>query len=103
MAKKMKIRAKSKGGVANIKVLITHPMEPGNRKDKKTGKMIEPHFIQDITFSVNGKATVTGQLSGAVSKNPYINVQTAANAGDTLTVAWADNKGQKDSQEVKVK
>ena len=103
MANSMKVRAKSKDGVADIKVLVTHPMEPGNRKDKKTGKDIESHFIQEITFSVNGAVAVTGMLSGGVSKNPYLNFKAAANAGDTLTVAWVDNKGETDSKEVKVK
>ena len=103
MANSMKVRAKSKGGVADIKVLVTHPMEPGNRKDKKTGKEIQPHFIQEITFSVNGKTAVTGALSGGVSKNPYLNFKAAGNSGDTLTVAWTDNQGGKDSKEVKIK
>jgi sulfur-oxidizing protein SoxZ len=71
MAKKsMKVRAKSKNGMANIKVLITHPMEGGNRKDKKTGKEIEPHFIQEVVMTVNEKPAFTAMLSGGVSKNP---------------------------------
>ena len=103
MAKKsMKVRAKSKDGMADIKVLITHPMEGGNRKDKKTGQEIEPHFIQEVTFEINGKNVVTAQLSGGVSKNPYINCQVAANSGDTLKVAWVDSKGEGDSIEAAI-
>jgi sulfur-oxidizing protein SoxZ len=103
MAKSMKVRAKSKNGVADIKVLITHPMEGGNRKDKKTGKEIEPHFIQEVVFEVNGNPVVTAQLSGGVSKNPYLNCKAAANSGDSLKVSWVDNKGGMDSIEDKIK
>lgn len=103
MAKSMKIRAKSKNGIADIKVLITHPMEGGNRKDKKTGEMVPAHFIQEVTFDINGKTVVTAQLSGGVSKNPYLNCKAAANSGDTLKVSWVDNKGTGDSMEKAIK
>jgi sulfur-oxidizing protein SoxZ len=102
MADSMKVRATAKDGMAEVKVLITHPMEPGNRKDQKTGKDIESHFIQEISFAVNGKSALTGQLSGGVSKNPYLYFQLPAKAGDTLNVAWLDNKGEKDSIDVPV-
>ncbi len=103
MAKSMKVRAKLKDGLADIKVLITHPMEGGNRKDKTTGKEIEPHFIQEVVMSVNDKPAFTAMLSGGISKNPYLNAIVAAKAGDTLKVAWTDNKGGSDSIETPVK
>jgi sulfur-oxidizing protein SoxZ len=103
MSKSMKIRAKSKDGVADIKVLITHPMEPGGRKDKKTGNDIEPHFIQEVMFEINGKNAITANLSGGVSKNPYLNVKAAGNAGDKIKVSWVDNKGEKDTIEADIK
>jgi len=37
MAGSIKIRASVAGDMAEVKCLITHPMEPGNRKDKTTG------------------------------------------------------------------
>ncbi len=104
MAKGIKIRAKAKGNVATIKALISHPMETGGRKDKKTGKVIPAHFIQQITVSLNGEDALTGHWSGGVSKNPYISVKVAgAKQGDTVGIAWVDNKGGSDSAEAKVK
>jgi sulfur-oxidizing protein SoxZ len=101
MANTIKIRASEKGGETTIKALITHPMETGNRKDSNTGKTIPAHFIQEVVFSfVKVKATVVtptdpkdddhveyslagepegevllAQLSGGISKNPYISVK----------------------------
>ncbi len=104
MAKGIKIRAKAKGDVATIKALITHAMETGGRKDKKTGKAVPAHFIQEIKVSLNGVDAVTGHWSGGVSKNPYISVKVAgAKAGDTVGISWVDNKGGSDSAEAKVK
>lgn len=102
MSNTIKVRAKSSEGVAEVKCLITHPMEQGNRKDPKTGENIEPHFIQDVTIEVNGKAAITGSLSGAVSKNPYLACRVKANPGDSLKISWVDSKGNKDSAEEKV-
>jgi len=103
MAKSIKVRAKSKGGVATVKCLVTHAMEPGNRKNKKTGKMIKPHFIESIMVDVNGKTAVDGQWSGGVSKNPYLSCKVKANPGDMVKISWKDNMGKGDSRETKVK
>ena len=103
MAKSIKVRAKSKGGVTTIKCLMTHPMESGGRKNKKTGEKIPAHFIQDVTIEINGAAVMTGMLSGGVSKNPYLSCKAKAKPGDAVKIAWVDNKGNKDSVETKVK
>jgi hypothetical protein len=60
MAKKsIKLRAKAKGGEVSVKALISHPMETGLRKDKKTGKKIPAHFIQEVTVKANGTRLIS--------------------------------------------
>ena len=49
-----------------------------------------------------GKTALTANLSGGVSKNPYLNVKLTANAGDKLKVSWVDNKGETDTAEADV-
>ena len=68
----IKIRAKASGDVTTVKCLVTHPMEVGNRKDKATGKEIEPHYITDVTCTHNGKEVLSAEWGGGVSKNPYL-------------------------------
>ncbi len=100
----IKIRAKEKGGVATVKALISHPMGTGGRKDKKTGKAVPAHFIQEVKVSLNGQDALTGHWSGGVSKNPYISVKVAgAKKGDSVSVSWVDNKGGSESAEATVK
>lgn len=105
MAKKsIKIRAKAKGGVTTVKALMNHPMETGLRKDKKTGKLIPAHFIQEVTASTGGNTVMTAYWSGAVSKNPYISFKFSGGAkGDEIALSWKDNQGGSDSATAKIK
>jgi len=103
MASGIKIRAKEAGGVVTIKALMSHPMETGGRKDKKTGQAIPAHFIQEVNITLNGKEQLKGYWSGGVSKNPYLSVKVkGGKKGDTVSLSWADNKGEKDSVETQV-
>ena len=100
----IKMRAKNKDGVTTVKALISHSMETGLRKDKKTGKKIPAHFIQEVVCEHKGNTVLTANWSGAISKNPYLSFRfSGAAAGDTVKLSWVDNKGEKDSAEATVK
>lgn len=100
MANTIKVRAKLAGDVTTVKALVSHPMETGQVKDKKTGQLIPAHFIQEVVCEHNGKAVMTALWGVAISKNPYLSFRfKGAKVGDKLTLRWADNKGQSDSQE----
>ena len=104
MAKKsIKIRAKLKNDVVTVKALMTHPMETGSRKDKKTGELIPAHFIQEVTCENSGNRVMTAQWSGGVSKNPYISFKfKGGSKGDDLLLSWVDNQGNSESAATKV-
>ena len=100
----IKMRAKAADGVTTIKALISHPMETGTRKDKKTGKPIPAHFIQEVVCEHKGNAVMTANWGPAISKNPYLSFRfSGAAAGDTVQLSWVDNKGEKDSSETTIK
>jgi sulfur-oxidizing protein SoxZ len=103
MAEPMKVRASMAGDVADIKVLMNHPMETGQRKDAKTGQLVPAHFITNVAVSVNGKPVIDAQWGGGVSKNPYLGVKIkGAKAGDKVNVSWEDNTGDKNSAEAAI-
>ncbi|MBT9614100.1 MAG: thiosulfate oxidation carrier complex protein SoxZ [Burkholderiales bacterium] len=103
MAEPMKIRAQAEGDSANVKVLMNHPMETGQRKDAKTGQVVPAHFIQTVTAQVNGKTVLDAQWSQAISKNPFLGFKVkGAKAGDKVSVNWTDNKGDKNHAEAVV-
>ena len=62
----------SVGEVVEIKTLISHPMESGQRKDKKTGELIPRKIINRFVASFNGEEVLNAKLEPAVSANPYI-------------------------------
>ena len=90
MAEPMKIRTTLKGDLAEVRVLMVHPMETGQRKDAD-GNIVPTHFIQEVTVKVNGKTMLDGQISQAVSRNPVfsfrlkgVTVQDTRNCGGLL-------------------
>jgi len=104
MAKSIKIRAKSKGGITTVKALITHPMETGLRKNKKTGKLIPAHFIQEVVCKHNGKPVINCEWGGSVSKNPYLAFKfKGGKKDDSIELSWKDNLGKSDSITAKIR
>ena len=102
MAGPMKMRATANGGVTDIRVLMTHPMETGQRKDQD-GKLVPVHFIQNITVKLNGKPVVEAQISQAVSRNPVFSFRVKGGAkGDKVEVSWLDNHGETTSTEAAI-
>jgi sulfur-oxidizing protein SoxZ len=102
MADPMKIRAQLKGDVTEVRVLMSHAMETGQRKDA-AGKVIPAHFIQSLTVEVGGKKIVDGQVGTSVSRNPVFGFKMkGAKVGDKVVVSWVDNKGDKRSDEAVV-
>ena len=100
----IKMRAKVADGVTTMKALISHSMETGTRKDKKTGKKIPAHFIQEVVCEHKGNTIMTANWGPAISKNPYLSFRfTGGAAGDTVKLSWVDNKGEKDSGETTIK
>lgn len=103
MADPMKIRVTLQGDVADVRVLMAHPMETGQRKDA-AGKVVPLHFIQTITAQLNGKTVFTADVSWAVSRNPVFAFKVkGAKAGDKLSVTWQDNTGDKRTDEVVIR
>ena len=102
MADPMRIRAQASGGNATVRVLMSHEMETGQRKDA-SGKTIPAWFIQEVTASLNGKPVFSCEWGPAVSKNPFLQFAIkGAKAGDKVSVTWKDNKGDSRTDEATV-
>jgi sulfur-oxidizing protein SoxZ len=102
MAEQIKIRAQIQGEVTDIRILLQHPMEIGQRKDDK-GQTFAMNFIQTFTVSLNGKTIIDGQLNTSISKNPLFAFKVRGiKAGDKLSVAWLDNLGDQRRDEITV-
>ena len=99
MADPMRIRAAARDGVVNVKVLMGHEMETGLRKDA-SGKLVPPHFIQNVRVTYQGKVVLSAQWGTAVAKNPFLEFTfRGGRKGDKIIVAWEDNKGESRTDE----
>ncbi|NOX50449.1 MAG: thiosulfate oxidation carrier complex protein SoxZ [Gammaproteobacteria bacterium] len=94
MGKPIKIRAKMKGDIAEVKALMPHEMEAGFRRDPATNERVPAHYITDVVAQHNGDVVFTAYWGPAVSKNPFVSFSfLGAAVGDTINVHWRDNKG----------
>ena len=99
MSNPMKIRAASKDGVTEVKVLMNHEMETGLRKDS-SGATVPAWFIQDVVAKLNGQVVMQAQWGTAVSKNPFLSFKLKGGApGDKVSIDWTDSKGDTRSDE----
>ena len=102
MADNMRMRAQLKGEVTEVKVLMTHPMETGRRKND-FGDLIPAHFIQLVTATLNGKIVLEAQWGTGISKNPYLTFHLrVAKVGDVINFTWLDNLGKTGEGELAV-
>lgn len=102
MTSPTKIRASTKDGVTEVRVLMQHDMENGRRKDE-AGNLIPAWYITEIKAQHNGRTVLAGQFGTSVSKNPYLIFRFRGGAtGDKITLSWLDNRGETRSDEVAI-
>jgi sulfur-oxidizing protein SoxZ len=97
----MRIRAASKDGMVEVRVLMSHPMESGLRK-AANGELVPAKYIKDLEASSGGKSVLQAMFSGSVSQNPFLSFKFKGAKGDKVTVKWTDNTGESRTDEVTV-
>ena len=102
MSDPMRIRAQVQGNGAVVRVLMSHEMESGQRKDA-AGKTIPAWHITDMSAALNGKTVFTAQWGTAIAKNPFTQFTIkGAKSGDKISISWTDNHGDKRTDEAVV-
>ena len=103
MADPMRIRAVAKDGETIVKVLMSHEMETGQRKDS-AGKPIPAHYINRVSATWQGKVVLSAHWGTAISKNPFLEFSfKGGKKGDKVQVTWTDNKGETRTDEAIIK
>lgn len=97
----MKIKAKLKGDVVDVKVMAKHDMIT---YDQAKAKGVDVNFITHITAKVNGKEVYDVSTSQFWSKDPQFKFSfKGAAKGDKVEITWVDLKGKTvtESKEIK--
>ncbi len=91
---RVKVPKKAKAGdVITIKTLISHKMESGQRKDKKTGELIPRDIINSFKATFNGKPVFETEILPAVSSNPYIQFTSRVPESGEFKFVWTADDG----------
>ncbi len=99
MAKEAKARIKAPKSVTageafEIKTLMSHKMESGQRKDKKTGEKIPRMILNKFSATFNGAEVFSADWHPAISANPFMAFHMIANESGTLGLTWAEDGGE---------
>jgi sulfur-oxidizing protein SoxY len=98
----IKVRATLQGSAVEVKVLVSHEMESGQRKDA-SGALIPAHFVRTVTAERNGRTVLAAQWGTSVSRNPYLVFRLAGGAaGDRVRIRWVDSEGDTRTDEAAV-
>ncbi len=91
-----------KGEVVTIKTLISHKMETGLRKDRKTGEMIPRQIINKFVAKFDGEEIFSVDIDPAISANPYFQFSMKAEKSGEFEFVWADDNGEQYSKKSKL-
>ena len=102
MSDPMRIRLQTQAGLTTVKVLMSHEMESGQRRDED-GKIVPIWNIQDVSASLNGRVVMTAEWGGGVSKNPFLPFMIkGTKSGDKVSISWRDSRGDTRTDEALV-
>ena len=82
------------GDVIEVKTLVTHVMETGNRKDKD-GKPIPRDILNLFVAKFGDQEVFRAELGPGISANPYISFQMRVPGPGTFEFSWTDDNGVK--------
>lgn len=89
------------GEVIEVKTLISHVMETGQRKDRD-GKTIPRNIINTFTATFNGKEVFKADMQPGISANPYMAFHMRVPGPGDLELSWLDDSGAKVVEKVKI-
>ena len=81
----------SAGGIIDIRTLISHTMESGQRRDG-SGNIIPRDIIHTFRCDFEGETVFSCDMEPSISANPYLQFTVKPDRSGTLTFTWlADN------------
>ena len=83
-----------KGDLVEVKALVSHVMETGQRKDS-AGNTIPRKILNKFACTVNGKEVFSADFEPAVAANPYIQFKFKATESGPVVLTWTDDDGSK--------
>jgi sulfur-oxidizing protein SoxZ len=83
----------TRGEPFEVKALVSHKMESGQRKDEKTGAQIARRILNRFVCTLDGEEVLRVTMHPAVSANPYLSFYATANKSGEMRFVWSDDDG----------
>jgi sulfur-oxidizing protein SoxZ len=83
----------TRGEPFEVKALVSHKMESGQRKDEKTGEKIPRRILNRFQCTLDGEEILAVTLHPAVSANPYLSFHATADKSGEMRFLWSDDDG----------
>jgi sulfur-oxidizing protein SoxZ len=80
------------GELIEVKALVSHVMESGQRKDN-AGNTIPRKILNKFICTVAGKQIFSADFEPAISANPYIQFKFRAQESGAVVLTWIDDDG----------
>ena len=81
-----------KGDLVEVKALVSHVMETGQRRDS-SGNTVPRKILNKFVCTVAGKQVFAADFEPAVSANPYIQFKFKAAESGPVVLTWTDDDG----------
>jgi sulfur-oxidizing protein SoxZ len=95
------MRAVESNGVVELRLLMSHVMESGQRRDA-SGALVPAHHIERVDIECGGRPVLQARLGPAVARDPFLQLRFRGARGERLVVRWVDNRGDRRSDETTV-
>ena len=90
-----------RGEAIEVKVLISHPMESGQRRDEM-GRTVPRQIIREFRATYGGAEVLRLELHPAIAANPYLAFAARAEASGVLELSWIDDAGVSQTERASV-
>lgn len=88
-----------RGEIIEIRALVAHPMESGQRVDAQ-GRKLAQDIVRRVECHYAGELIFAADLYPAVAANPYLAFSLLATLSGEIVVRWTGDKGFEQSARV---
>jgi sulfur-oxidizing protein SoxZ len=81
------------GEIIDIKTVVTHMMETGNRKDAE-GKTIPRNIIHTFIARFAGAEVFRAEFGSGISANPFLSFSMRVPGPGSFEFSWTDDEGR---------
>ncbi|MFL6797400.1 MAG: thiosulfate oxidation carrier complex protein SoxZ [Xanthobacteraceae bacterium] len=81
-----------KGELVEVKALVAHIMESGQRKDA-AGNLVPRKILNRFICTVAGKEVFSADFEPAIAANPFVQFKFRAQESGAVVLTWVDDDG----------